>query len=71
MRELRAAIELEKPIIVVTETDMRHGGVPLATHARQAPEGFRPLLDGTHAGDGGFERAAERADVHEVVPLFV
>mmetsp|Transcript_13550 Transcript_13550/g.43538 ORF Transcript_13550/g.43538 Transcript_13550/m.43538 type:complete len:236 (+) Transcript_13550:2323-3030(+) len=27
---------------------MRHGGVPLATHARQAPEGFRPLLDGTH-----------------------
>jgi len=40
--------DLEKPIIVVTETDMRHGGVPLATHARQAPEGFRPLLDGTH-----------------------
>ena len=57
MRELRAAIELEKPIIVVTETDMRHGGVPLATHARQAPEGFRPLLDGTHPGDYGFDPA--------------
>lgn len=38
MVELRAAVRLGKPIILVLETNPSHGGVPLDVHRRACPE---------------------------------
>lgn len=37
MIELRAAVRLLKPLILVLETDASHGGVPLAVHEAECP----------------------------------
>jgi len=44
LRELRKAVALALPLVVVLETDKMHGGVSIETHISQCPEDLRPAV---------------------------
>jgi len=41
LRELRAAVERKRPLILLLETDPSHGGVPLDVHRAECPDELR------------------------------
>ena len=45
LRELRTAVEKDKPIVFVLEIDPLHGAVDMATHRRDCPDDLRHALD--------------------------
>jgi hypothetical protein len=45
MREFRKAVESQREIVFVLETDPQHGGVLLETHRAECPDEFKDLFD--------------------------
>ena len=59
IRELQAATALKKPLCLVHEADVNHGGLPLASLRDHCPESLRPLVFQLEQDGGGRWRERE------------